>query len=399
MDFPKHPELFRVGRDEALARQKGLTVNAVERDGADANLLMHAMAAMAEEVVGQLVGVAEGQYLDSARRDKLLRTGFDRYGILPSSGSPATGQVSFSTTAPNPTAFPLPVNTVLATSDGRQFLTSQQTTFPVATTGPVTVEIRSSLAGAVQQAAAGTIRNIVSRIPGAPSDLAVTNTLATAGAADAESDTEYAARCRRIFRSLRRGTRFAIETAALAVPGVKTAQTVRIIDALGRPTMMVQLYVTDQFTSALIVQGANPPAYQAQSQAFARQVYSQIQDWVCDGVYLQVLVASVKLQPVLLQLHFVAGVDTATTATIARATIVQYVNTQIVSGQTLTRLGMIAALRTVPGLAIQGDEISSPAGDVVPAGPLEVIRTDMSLVQTSVQDLDAATLNVPAVIS
>lgn len=398
MDFPKEPELFRIGRDEMLARQKGLTVNAAERDGADANLLLHAIATMGEEVVGQLADVQEGLYLDSARREKLYRTGFDRNDILPAPAAPATGEVQFTTTAANPTAFAIPVNTVLSTSDGRQYLTVQQQNFPAGVSGPVTVEVRSSIAGATQQAAKLTITSIVSTISGSPADLVVTNALATAGAADAESDVAYAARCKRQFRSQKPGTKFGIVTAALAIPGVKTARTVRIVDALGRPTMMLQLYVTDQFTDALIAQGVNPPAYQTQSQAFARQVYSQLQESLCDGVFVQVTVARVALLAVLLQLHFVAGVDTTTTATIARATIVQFTNTQLASGETWRPADALAALRTVPGLSIQGDEIASPPGDVVPAGDLEVIRTDMSLVQTSVQDLDFASLNVPTVV-
>jgi len=37
-------------------------------------------------------------------------------------------------------------------------------------------------------------------------------------------------------------------------------------------------------------------------------------------------------------------------------------------------------LKTVGGLAFVGDEVVSPAGDVVP-GPLQVIRTSLGLVQ------------------
>lgn len=394
MDYPKLPELLRIASDEALANQKALTVNVIERDGTDANLLMASIAAMGEEVIGQIIDSDAGHYLDAAKRDRLRRRGFDGYGEAMRVAAPARGVCSFSTTAPVATSFSIPVNTVLTTADGRQYLTTTANNFLAGTTGPVNVEVRSTLAGAAQQAAAGTITAVVSRITGAPADLVVTNPLATAGAADAEDEEAYRARCRLIYRTLRRGTKLAIETAALRVPGVVTARSIPIVDATGRPMPMVQLFVTDRFTSALIQQAANPPAYQTQSQAFARYVWSQIQESVCDGVFVQVLVAQVRLVSIILQLRYVAGFDTAFTATLARATIVQRVN-RLRTGETLLAADLLDALRTVPGLSIQGDEIVSPAGDVVPAA-LECLRTDLSLVQTSVQDADASQLNVPA---
>lgn len=396
MDTPKHPALLRIARDEILVQQKALSLNAVERDGSDANLILAGIAAMAEEVSSQIVDVEEGAFLDSARRGKLARVGFDRYQILPRPAAPAFGQVEFTTTAPNPTAFPIPVNALLQTADGRQFITTQSTNFAAGITGPIVVEVRSTLGGAAQQVAAGTITSIVSRINGAPDDLAVTNQYATAGAADGETDDQYRARCRAVPSTLPRGTRKAIEQAALRVPGVVTAKCIAAVDTLGRPNAMLQLFITDGFTSALIQQGVNPPAYQTQAQNFASFVYSQIQEWVCDGVFVQVRVAKVSLLPIILQLRYVAGTDTALTALIARATMVQYVNT-IPPGQNFVYATAIERLRTVPGLVIFGDEILSPAGDVVPAGGgLEVIRTDLSLVQTSAEDAAAAQLNLPA---
>lgn len=396
MDVLKHPALLRIARDEVLLKQKALSVNAVERAGADANLILAGIAAMAEEVSGQIVDVEEAAFLDSAKRAKLHRRGFDQHQILPRPGAPAFGQVEFTTTAPSPITFALPANILLQTTEGRQFITTGGTTFAAGTTGPVTVEVRSTLAGLAQQVGPNKIRSIISRIPGAPADLAVNNQFATAGAADPEQDEQYRARCRAEPATRARGTRTAIQEAAKRVPGVVTAQSIPAIDTLGRPQPMIQLFVTDQFTSALIQQGVNPPAYQTQSQAFASFVLSQIQEWVCDGVFVQVRVAKVSLLSIILQLRYVAGTDTALTALMARATIVQYVNT-IPPGQHFVYATALDRLRTVPGLVIFGDEIRSPAGDVVPAG-LEAIRTDLSLVQTSAEDAAANQLNLPPTV-
>lgn len=384
MDFPTQPELVRIFQDELLAQNGDLTLEAAQRPGTDLNLISNAAGAMGDEVVSQLVGVEAGLYLSSAKGAKLDRYLFDRYGQTRKQASPARGTVEFRTTASNPAPFTIPGDTVLSTADGTQYATAAAALFPLASTGPVLVPVRSLLAGLNQQAARDTVTSIVSSIPGQPNDLRVTNTLATSGADDAEGDEDYRDRGRNFFSTARRGTKASIEQGALAVPGVRSATAVEVLDLLGRPARLVQLVVSDPFTDALVLLDQNPPAYQAQSQQLAAVVFAALDDYRPVGTFVQVIVGAVVLLPVTLNLKFNAGADPDLTALICRATVAAYTNT-IRPGQAFSRAAVLQFLGAVPGLFFTGDEIQSPAGDVVPK-TLQVLRTSLNLVTaTAVQ--------------
>lgn len=386
-DFPTYDELRRVARDEVLSKNGKVTLGAIERDGSDANAVVAGIAAAADEVVGQLIDAVSGLYLDSAQGQKLDRWAFDRYGLLRKDASVAQGSVEFRTTTANPAPFTIAAGTRLQTSDGHAFVTVEAATFPAASTGPVVVEVRSVVAGADQQAAASTITSISDSVTGSPADLAVSNSLATAGAADAESDDSLRDRCRRFWTAARRGTLRALEAGALAVGGVRTASALEAIDALGRPARLVQLVVADAFTDALVQQDANPPTYQAQSQALARSVFNGLSDVRAAGIYVQVTVAQVVMQPIVLALTYVAGVDVDEVALVARATVAARVNS-LAPGAPLRRADVVEWLKSVDGLSIHGSEVQSPAGDVE-VKSLQVARTTLAMVSVgSIQSND-----------
>jgi hypothetical protein len=379
-DFPTFSDLFRVERDEVLARNAKLSLEAVERDGTDANVLLAAAAAAGDEVVAQLIAVCAAQYIDSAQGSALDKLAFDRYGLVRKPASPATGSVQFRTTVANPATFTIPIGTVVQTPDGIQFVTTGAVIFLIGSVGPVVATVRSVLAGASQQAQTNTITSIVSPIPGQPTDLKVNNPLATAGADDAEIDADLRDRARQFFVTARRGTLAAIEQGALAVPGVRRATAIEVIDVLGRPARVVELVIADAFTDALVQQNTNPVSYQVQSQSLSQTVYNGLLDVRAAGIFVQVFVAQVIVQPIVLNLTFNAGVDANFVALIARATVVATVNS-LRPGQTLVLQTVLTALQGVAGLAFTGNEIESPAGDIVPLA-LQVIRT--SLNQTTI---------------
>lgn len=380
-DLPTFADLFRVGRDEALSRNSKLTLAVLDRAGTDANVLVAAAAAVGDELTGQIARVAASTFLDSARGKQLDRLVFDRYNLLRKPATPAFGTVEFSTTAPNPAAFPIPANTRLSTSDGKVFLTLVSSAFPAGSTGPVSVGVRSASAGIKQQASIGTIVNILDMPAGAPGDIRVTNAAATAGADNEEQDDLLRERARRFFTTARRGTLEAIEAAAEAVNGVRRANAFEVLDRLGRPAGAVYLVVSDAFTEALIATTPTPAAYQAQSALLAEQVFLALDDWRAGGINVIVSVASVTLLGVQLGLTFRAGVNTSTVASMARAQIVAYVNA-LAPGERFSVSTAITRLRRVPGLVVTGGEILSPAGDVVPLN-LEALRTTMGLVVAS----------------
>lgn len=377
-DAPTFKELFRVARDEMLARNSELSLEVIEREGTDANALCAANAASGDEVIGQLVKVEADLYLDSAKGDALTRLVFDRYGLLRKPAAPALGSVVFTTTAPNPSVFAIPTGTKLQTKDGRQFITTASATFATGSTGPVTVAVRSVVAGLAQQAKIGTITSLITRLTGAPGDLAVTNMLATVGADDEEQDDELRGRAREFFTTARRGTVAAIQAAARAVPGVRKATAFENLDAFGRPAKSVQCIIADAFTDQLVDVGAVPPAYQAQSQVLAGNVFAALDEYRGGGVFVDVRVGQVVMQGIQLGLRFNAGVDPDTVALQARAVVAGTINA-LAPGEDLILSTLLTALRALPGLNVTGQEIVSPLGDVV-VQPLQIVRTSLALV-------------------
>jgi len=386
-DFPTFEDLFRVARDEILTRNRLLTREVVEREGSDTNALVAAGAAVGDELVAQLARVAKGLFLDSAEDECLDRLIFDRFGLLRKDAAPAWVSVSFTTTTPAPGAFAIPAGTRLTTVDGRQFITTAAATFPAGSAGPVVVAARSAQAGFDQQVGANTINAVSGGIAGAPGDLAVTNPLASAGAADRENDDEYRARARLVFETARRGTLAAIRAAALNVPGVQTATAFEVLDEFGRPAKTLQLVISDRFTDALVGQ-VTPPLYAAQSALLAAQVFQALEDTRAGGIYVDVRIGQVVLQSVQLGLRFRAGVNVDATAFQARTRVVNAINS-LAPGSSLVVADLVSALRMVPGLLVTGDEILSPAGDVV-AESLQVLRTTLGLVVASSLQPDVA---------
>ncbi len=378
-DFPTRQDLFRAARDELLRLNGQITRDTVERDGSDANILANLSVAVGDEVIGSLIDVCAGVFLDSARGIVLDRLVFDRYGLVRKPASPSLGTVNFTTTAPNPAGFTIPVGTTVATPTGVEFLTTVATSFPVTDVGPVFVPVRSVLAGADQQASIGTITSIITPIPGQPTDLVVTNTVATAGADDAETDESLRDRARRFFTTAQRGTIGALEAAALAFPGVNKASVIEVLDALGRPSRFVQLIIADRFTDALANLGATDPTYDAQSQQLATQVFLSLDEFRAAGVFVQVIVGQMILQSVQLQLTFSAGVDADVVALNARAGMVNYINTLSPGQAFVPATAIDEALSSITGLIITGDEILTPAGTIVPQAT-QILRTSLSLV-------------------
>lgn len=385
-DLPTFGDLVRIGRDEVLARNARLSREAVEREGMDANVLLAACAAMADEISGQLADLSAALFLDSAREEDLDRLVFDRYGLVRKPAAASIGSIEFSTSVASPTTFALPAGIIVQTAGGLQFITTESSIFNVGTVGPVVVAVRSILAGSDQDAKSGAVNSVVSTIPGSPNDLAVTNSLATVGGDDAETDDSLRERARRFFTTARRGTVAAIEAAALNVPGIQTANVFEVLDALGRPARLLQLVVADAFTEQFVNFDAVPPRFEVQSQAITTQVTAALSDVRPAGTFVQVIVANTVIQPIQLALTFQAGADVNDSALQARAAVTNFVNA-LPSGDPLIIQALLNVIEIVPGLRFTGDEVLSPAGDVI-AAPLQLIRTTLGLVSAVAAQTD-----------
>jgi uncharacterized phage protein gp47/JayE len=380
-DFPTFSELFAVARNEVLVRNPLLSVDAVDRPGTDSNAMIAAAAAAGDEVVAAYAQGQAGLFLDSAEGPALDRLVFDRYGLVRKPASVAKGTVSFSTATVNAAPFTIPAETLLSDGDGRQYITTAAALFPAGATGPIIVPIRSVLAGLDQQAADNVITSILGSISGAALDLSVTNTLATAGADNAENDSSLRERARRFFSTAQKGTLAALEQAALDVPGIRRATAIEVVDGIGRPARIVQLVVADAFVDALAATETVPASFPAQSQYLAQSVIDVLPGVRAAGIYVEVVVAQVVLVPISLQLRFFAGSDTNVVALLARAAIVGYINS-LRPGDSLSLVALLNTLRNIRGLAFYGDEITAPVGDIV-VHPLQVLRTTIELVATT----------------
>lgn len=377
-DFPTFNDLFRVGRDEILLRNASISRDAVEREGMDANVIVASSAAVGDQVVGQLSKVEAALFLDSAKGAALDRLVFDRYGMIRKPAAASVGTVQFATTLPAGVTFTIPVGIRLATPDGTQFVTDESVVFTAATVGPVACAVRSVLAGGSQNVKAGQITSLVTSITSQPSDLVVSNPFATAGGDDAEDDDSLRDRARRFFTTVRRGTLGALEEAALGVPGVRKAKAFEVVDALGRPARVVQLVIADSFTEQFVDFTTVPPRYQVQSQLLSTTVFNALAEVRPAGTFVDVIVGNVILQSFQLALSFNAGADVNSAALQARAAIVAYVNS-LVPGAPIVLEDALKLLVNVPGLATNGNNIVSPAGNVVPRAT-QVLRTSLALV-------------------
>ena len=379
-DLPIFEDLFEIAKREALSRNPRLSRDSVDRAGTDLNILLAAAAAVGDEVINQVANVAIASFLDSAAGVDLDRLAFDRYGLLRKSAAPALGSVDFTTNTATVASFSIPANTQIATTSGNIFQTTIEKVFPVGVTGPISVPVRSLLAGANQQTKPNTIVNLVSRISGSPADLFVTNPEATAGAADDETDDQLRSRAKNFFVNARRGTKTAIEQAALGFQGVVSAQLFEVLDPLGRPARVTELIIADQYTDVLATLNQNSPTYDIQSNALADAVFNSLEDVRPAGIYVDVKVAKVALIAIQLALTFDADTDIPDTEIQARAAVVNYTNS-LRPGDKWVYDDAIIALRSVLGLTVLGSEIISPSGDVQP-NTYEVVRTSLALTVT-----------------
>lgn len=378
MDLPTFNDLFNVARNEMLSRNQKLSLAEVDRQGSDLNIIVGAVAAGADEVVGQLARVAKSRLLATARGAELEVLVYDRYGLLRKPSSPSYTYVHFTTTAATSAAFTIPDGTLFSAADGLQFVSVGAETFPVGSTGPVRVTVRSLEAGSGQRAVAGSITSVVTQIVGAPTDLAVTNPAATFGGEDNETDEELIARARSFFVNARRGTAEAIRAAVLSFPGVRTCNVFENYDLLGRPVGPVSVVISDGYTD-LFAQSGAPGSYQLQSDAMVNQIQQFLAEYRAAGITVSITVAQVQLMSVQLSVSYLSGYDTAAVDTAVQSAIVQHINTRR-PGESVTLAGMYSAIQVVPGLSYTGQEILSPRGTTTIGGG-QVLRTNLAMVK------------------
>ena len=348
MDFPTRLDLLALARTYIRTRAKKIDPNQIDVIGSDINLFVGSNMVVATELVYQLAAAVAKLLIDGAEEEDLDRLAWDRYQMVRKAAAPALGAVEFSRFTSAAGAGAVPINTRLRTDTGVEFITTTQATFS-ATALSATALVRSVQAGQLNQAAAGTIKQIPDMGPLWDKTLKVTNPEATAFAADRETDEAFRARLKSFWNTARRGTLSAIEQGAIDTPGVASASAVEELTGGSQPARVVQLYVADENGSA----GAG--------------LVIDLGEYRAAGIQVVQVLSTTQLVDVQLHLTFQAGKDTDTLKEQIRTAILGTVNKCTVNG-ILYRAALLETLKSFidDGLIPTNGSVVDPAGDLVP---------------------------------
>jgi uncharacterized phage protein gp47/JayE len=376
-DLPTRQELFARARAAALATP-GTRISAreIDRAGSDANLLFAAMSLLGEEVVNRMARAVAGCFEDTASVDALDRVIFDRKGLPRKPAAPAVGEIQLTRptfaagggtidgTLPGGT----PAPTRIRTNSGISYLITSPAVFGPTSLGPITVPIQAELAGIDSEVDELQSWSFVDTI--FDTSIVIANAEATAGAADEETDSEYRARAKDFFRTIRRGTLGAIEFGLRSTPGIASVSVLEIDNEEGEPACSVQAFILDSLGRA--------------NETLAARGLLELLEYRAAGIPVIVVPGVPDFIDIQILLSFDSSVvnDTSQAADDVRSAIVAALNNQI-PGQLLYRTTILAAARSVAGVIVEDTDLIEPAGTLVPSDPSIVFRTRRELISTT----------------
>jgi uncharacterized phage protein gp47/JayE len=363
LDLPSRLTLYALGRGYLAQRAGKIDQGQVDILGSDANIFVGSQSVVAYSTVLQLGYSVSRLFLDGASGDDLDRLAFDRYGLTRKGASPALGAVQFVRPTFAAGAGSIVVGTVLQTLSGVQYVTITPAAFGASdtgSTGDVTANVRAVQAGSINQVGSNSITRFASVGSLFDQTILVTNPLPTAGGEDVENDDTFRARIRNFWNTARRGVLSAIEQGALTVPGVVSAQAVEVINGVGQPARIVQLYIADSTGVA--------------SAALAAQVQTALLDYRAAGIYVAITGSIPLIVNVSLALTYNAGVDTITLGGLIQAAVIGFVNSLPVNGPLyLSQLYSVLQRFVADGLVPSHASVIAPTGDLIPA-PGQTLR-------------------------
>lgn len=349
METPTRLDFYEIGRAYVRSRAKRIDPAQIDIEGSDINLVVGSQSFMTFAVQRQLGERMNAVFLDGCDGEDLDRWGYDRYRLLRKGASPALTSGSFNRPTATAGSGSIVVGSKFRTQTGIEYVTTQPVSF-----GPSTLAAQSFMravqAGKDYQVGANAIR-----FPSAgqlfdPS-IVITNPAAAAGGENRESDDVFRERIRGFWNALARGTVGAIEYGALTVPGVVSAMANEVTQD-GNPARIIQLFIAD--SSGL------------GSEALAKSVIIELEEWRAGGIYVSVQNSIPLLISISLALQFQAGVDTASLTAAIASSIVEYVNSLGVN-QSLYRhdLGAVLSRFKASGLIPNDGTVIVPTGDYI----------------------------------
>jgi len=359
---PSWQDLYNEAKTELLLRRPDLQV----REGDISDMLMAAIAAVGDRLIGYTAQKVKATFVDGAFGDDLTTLASDHWNIERQAAASAVGTVAFSRATFTAGAGTVNAGTVVATTrdafgNDVQFTTDGAVSFGASELGPKTVTVTASVAGTSGNVAAAAINRVVSTL--FDSTITVTNSAVTVGGAEEETDEDLRERIRSFSTTLRRGTLAALEYGALQVATVAQATAQEDTE-----TGLTTVYVTD--------------ASGASNAAMVADVIDELENWRAAGALVTVTGGSLyTLNPIEITLSVRAGVDTAAIAADVKSAIVARV-AKLKIGEICRREIIQQAALNVDPDNITGCTVVLPAADVEPAAN-QVIRTDTSYITVS----------------
>lgn len=368
MDFVTQTDILEIGVRKFLSRNQSISEDAVRKSGTTTNSLLQAAAAMAGEVMGELVEAWMNSRIDTATGADLVELVWDFYKIIPKAASPAVTELVLAQSGGK--SGTIPAGTVLITAAGVEFKTLDSVTFQN-TDATATVDVEAALAGPDGNVAPASINQFKSP-PAWDTAMTVTQADWATGGDVAESEADLKARTKAFWDAARRGIPGAIEYGARTVPGIRTVEVVEqdVYPPSGGVYPMyraVKLYCSDVNT-------------RLNSTLLAR-VVTELENWRACGVYVAVLGGTVIYQPINMSLAFTPGADTVTAKATAAATAFAYMS-ELGYEEGMYRNAIEDRLMQIPGIAKNPRPvINLPAGDVVPMpGSGQILKTREDLI-------------------
>lgn len=356
-DFPRFDQLFRIGRDEILARNTALKTDVVDEEGSTSNALVGCGSVMNEEIVLALAVLAVQRMIGSATGENQDRLYWDWFELTRNDAAAALVTLRF--TRAGVVTGTIAKDFVCRTAEGIEFVVLEDTYFGAADTQK-DVPARAALVGTEGNVDAATITLLGTQLW--DTTFTVTNLVEAAGGTVREGDEPFRERARQFWKVARRGTLDAIEFGALEVDGIGIAKTSEI-----------PLYV-DGSQAAQYVELAVADPSGSSNQALADLATTAIRAWRGAGIFVQTVAAATVLTEIATAYTHKAGFDTDVTDARVLEALLVFTNT-LGAGETWRHGGAVDLVQRDPGVDEAEDvTIPTPSADVS-ATSVQIIRT------------------------
>lgn len=366
-----HGEWFETGLAEMLAANPRLREEALRLEGGALNAVLHAIAAVGDELDFRQARAFRANFLDTAEGDDLIRLCASDYNVTHKGETAARVSLTFSRSATD--AFTIETGTVVSTSDGVRFTVDTTVEWAALDVTDKSTTGTAIDVGAGSNVAAYTVTAIETSLT--DTTVTVTNSELAAGGAPDEPPAELRARVRDVWARAVRGTVEANRLGALEVDQVRTAAVYEPLDDDGRQIGGVEIVIGD----------ANGNA----TDAMVTDVELELYGWRAAGVYANVTGETVVYETVSVTATWDPGAATVENRTALKRAIVARVNRlrpRPASGAADINCQLRVALLHEAAATVVGCKglsvVTLPAGTVEPAAG-EVIRLRMTDVTVS----------------